>query len=92
MIIELDGDQHFEYIERFKNDPVNQQERDVYKMKCAISQGISILRILQMDVYNDNYDWKTELQLELYIHENPTVIYLCKNNEYKSHKLLMCEN
>ena len=31
-------------------------------MKCAIDNGFSVIRIFQPDVWNDSYDWLTELR------------------------------
>jgi hypothetical protein len=54
-------------------------------MKCANSNNYSIIRILQMDVYYDTYDWLTELKNNIEKIKNEYIIqniYMCKNNEY----------
>ena len=59
---------------------------DLYKMKCANSNGFSVIRILQEDVYYDTYDWLDELCTTIIkIVQKKIVqnIYLCKNNEYE---------
>ena len=55
-------------------------------MKCANENGFSVIRILQKDVYHNNYDWLTELidNIEKNTNENRVQnIYMCKKNEYK---------
>ena len=84
IIIELDGPQHFRQIMDWKS-PEEQNKTDKYKEKCANENGYSIIRILQEDVFNDNYDWKTELvnNIEkIKINNIIQNIYMCKNNEY----------
>jgi len=86
IIIELDGPQHIAtQISNWKS-PEEHQERDVYKMKCANENGYSVVRILQADVFGDTYDWKSELLEVLREYPDPTNIYLCKNDEYMSHR------
>ena len=81
LIIELDGPQHFKQVSNWTL-PEDQQKIDHYKMNKAILHGYTIIRILQEDVFDDKYDWWSELQSHLYLHPVPTRIYLCKNNEY----------
>ena len=84
IIIELDGLQHFIQVMNWKI-PEEQQETDKFKEKCANENGYSIIRILQPDVFDDKYDWKTELlnNIEkIKIDINIQNIYMCKNNEY----------
>jgi very-short-patch-repair endonuclease len=88
IIIELDGKQHFIQVSNWLS-PEEQQERDLYKMKCANDNGFSVIRILQLDVWNDRYDWHTELLHNInYIIDNKIVqnIYMDKNDEYKYYK------
>jgi hypothetical protein len=85
LIIELDGRQHFEQVMNWKT-PEEQYENDKYKEKCANENGYSIIRLLQEDVFYDNYDWKTELinNIEKIKIDNIIQnIYMCKNNEYE---------
>jgi very-short-patch-repair endonuclease len=88
IIIELDGIQHFKQVSNWKS-PEQNQETDKYKEKHANINGFSIIRILQEDVINNTYDWKTT------IHQNITEIinsktimniYMCHNNEYMCHQ------
>jgi very-short-patch-repair endonuclease len=85
IIIELDGKQHFEQIGNWQS-PEKTRKNDIYKMKCANENGFSVIRILQKDVYNNKYDWLSELiqNIEIIKHESRVQnIYMCKNNEYK---------
>ena len=86
IIIELDGKQHFEQIGKWLS-PEKTRINDLYKMKCANDNGFSIIRILQKDVYKNNYDWLSELiyNIEKITKENVVQnIYMCKNDEYKN--------
>jgi very-short-patch-repair endonuclease len=85
IIIELDGKQHFEQVGKWLS-PDENMKNDLYKMKCANDNEFSIIRILQKDVYKNNYDWLSELceNIEKITYENRVQnIYMCKNNEYK---------
>ena len=85
IIIELDGKQHFEQIQKWLS-PEKTRKNDLYKMKCANENGFSMIRILQNDVYKDKYDWLNELceNIEQITNDNRVQnIYMCKNNEYK---------
>ena len=84
IIIELDGPQHFTQIMEWKSPEV-QQKTDKYKEKCANENGYSIIRLLQEDVFNDKYDWKTELVNNIEKIKIDNIIqniYMCKHNEY----------
>jgi very-short-patch-repair endonuclease len=85
IILELDGRQHFEQVMNWKT-PEEQCENDKYKEKCANENGYSIIRLLQEDVFNDKYDWKTELINNIEKIQTDNIIqniYMCKNNEYQ---------
>lgn len=54
-------------------------------MKCANDNNYSVIRILQEDVFNDTYDWLSQLNDNIKdIIKNKKVqnIYMCKDNEY----------
>ena len=85
IIIELDGPHHFEQVSNWGNYGEN-QKRDLYKMKCANDNGLTVIRLLQEDVINNKYNWLYELEhnIQKIINENFVQnIYMCKNNEYK---------
>jgi len=82
IIIELDGPQHFTQVSNWST-PEEQFENDVYKQTCANDNDYSIIRLLQKDVFNNNYDWVKKLC--------ETIEYL-KNSDYKSENVYLCEN
>ena len=87
IIIELDGGQHFKQVSNWKS-PEATLQNDKFKEKCANENGYSVIRIVQTDVWYDNYDWKTELiDMITEVAKCPTVEnkFLCKNNEYEKH-------
>ena len=84
IIIELDGCQHFKQISNWKC-PEHQYNNDKYKEICSNKNGYSIIRLLQKDVFFDNYEWLKELLETIEIIKNNKFVknyYLCKNNEY----------
>lgn len=53
LIIEIDGRQHFQEVERFKGQTLDERiERDIYKIKKGLKNNYSILRIQQEHIYN----------------------------------------
>jgi very-short-patch-repair endonuclease len=87
IIIELDGEQHFNQVMDWKT-PQEQFDNDKFKEECANNNGYSVIRLLQHDVFYDTYDWVKELCdsiEEIKTNEGITNIYLCKNNEYTNY-------
>lgn len=78
LLIEIDGRQHFEQVLNWESSEII-RGRDKYKMKCALENGYSMLRISQRDIWNDSYDWKTDASKYIKLYEIPTIIYLAKN-------------
>jgi very-short-patch-repair endonuclease len=91
LIIEMDGMQHFKQVSNW-DCPLKTQERDVFKMKKALEKGISIIRILQEDIwkYDENFILSI-LDKYLIRYPKPKVIYFDRNNLYNNHILLMEE-
>ena len=81
IIIEVDGDQHFRQVSNWRT-PEDQHDRDIYKQERAQENGFSVIRILQMDVFEDRYDWQTRLKNTIGNIGACEVKYLCENNEY----------
>jgi len=77
-ILELDGKQHLIQVRNW-NAPEYAQWFDAYKMSRAAEQGLTVIRILQEDVWRDRYDWKAAILQHLRIHETPTRILLDNN-------------
>jgi very-short-patch-repair endonuclease len=85
IIIEIDGEQHFAQISNWTS-PEIQIERDKYKMKCANENGFSVIRLLQIDISKDKFDWLDEIKVSILKITNEKIvqnIFICKNNEYK---------
>ena len=82
ILIELDGDQHFKQVAKWKS-PEHTQKRDLYKMKRAMKNGYTIIRLLQEDVWNNKYNWKKKLRKYIHDYEHPECIFLSKGDEYK---------
>ena len=59
VLIELDGPQHF-WSDRY-NYTDEACERDLLKEKWAIAKGLSVVRVLQEDVWEDRPGWETWL-------------------------------
>ena len=95
LIIELDGPQHFKQISNW-DCSTKTVKKDVYKMKCALQQGYSVLRILQEDVWNAITDWLDEkLKPHLVQQDTPSCTYITTEkdaNIYDEHKKLMAED
>ena len=85
IVIEIDGEQHWKQVAKWKT-PEHNRKRDLYKMKCANENGFSVIRIIQEDIFKNNYKWLNELceNIEKISNEKRVQnIYMCKNNEYK---------
>lgn len=91
IIIELDGEQHFRQVLNWNNDPNHIQSKDLYKMKLAYDNGISVIRIPFKNIYHENlfliYQEKL-LEILSGITENstPQIIYLCDDDKYNHFK------
>lgn len=75
VIIELDGDQHFEEIKYWKNDPEKQFQRDLYKMAMANQHGYTVIRVYQPDVHHNRINWLNRIikAIQDVIREKPVV-------------------
>jgi hypothetical protein len=85
IIIELDGKQHFIQVKNWAK-PEETRIRDKLKMKKANDNGYSVIRILQVDVNEDKYNWLDELKanIDKVISKSKVQnIYMCKKDEYK---------
>ena len=84
IIIEIDGPQHFIQVANWTS-PEIQKEKDKYKINCANENGFSVIRLLQIDILKDKFDWIEELKLSISKINNEQKIqnlFICKNNEY----------
>jgi very-short-patch-repair endonuclease len=74
LIIEIDGNQHFKQISNW-NRYEHTIENDIQKMKIAIENGYSILRIYQPDIWKEKIDWKKYIKDNFYLRKTPTICY-----------------
>ena len=81
IILEIDGIQHFRQVSYWKT-PEDTQERDIYKEKLCLENGLTVIRINQEDIFYDRTDWKNDLIKNLIEYTSPTIIYLCSKNNY----------
>lgn len=86
LLIELDGDQHFTDSIIFEKSSDENVFRDIYKMKQAVENGYSIIRLSQYHVYYDLIDWKNKLKSLIKVYNEPDVFYIDDNkNIYSKH-------
>lgn len=86
VIIELDGRHHFEQVDNW-NSPEENTNKDKYKMVQALNNGISVIRILQDDVYCNKNKWKNKLKESIKQYNKPKIIFIENGNKYANHKL-----
>lgn len=81
LIIELDGVQHWQQVSNWTNvEEVH--KRDVHKMKSALSNGYSVIRIPQIYVFRNSNNWKTMLKDNIKHFDQPCVTYLSNEPWY----------
>lgn len=101
IIIELDGKQHFEQVAKW-DSPEKNMRHDIYKMKCAIENGYTIIRLLQKDVWSDKNNWEqrlkscintrlleNKLEKVLNIRTKKQYYFFSSNREYLDHEILL---
>lgn len=93
MIIELDGDQHFEN-SKWGSTKYNYEDiikNDIYKMKKANEHNLSGCRLYQPDVFDNKIEWQKFIIESIKIIKNNNInIWIFPNNEiYKKH-IEMC--
>jgi len=85
LVIELDGEQHFSQTSNWKS-PEKTQETDIYKMKCLQEHGISVIRLLQLDVFHNKTNWKNDLSQVIKKYDVPEIIYIENGTKYDVYK------
>jgi very-short-patch-repair endonuclease len=79
LIIELDGEQHFEQVAKW-GCYKKRQQRDIYKTKLAMSKGYSVIRIYQRELYDNKLSYDMIIKhIKKYI--TPELIILSKNKK-----------
>lgn len=62
------------------------QNRDILKMKKALDNSTSVIRLLQTDVLYDKIDWKNKLIGAIKKYDIPSIIYVDDNGQYDIYK------
>ena len=89
VIVELDGDQHIRNSKLHVWSSLKEvQQRDKFKMHCAIKNGISIIRVTWQNVYNANRNnWKVHLTQAIKRYLKPTTVFIDgRNREYDAYR------
>jgi hypothetical protein len=84
LIIELDGPQHFEQISNWQS-PDDTLKRDIYKQDQALLNNISVVRVLQSDIFYNTNDWISYLQRSIKKYDIPTIITPLHTTCYDNH-------
>lgn len=84
ILIELDGNQHFKQIRNWTTPEFN-LNNDIDKIKISIDNNLSIIHILQDDVYNNKNNWENKLLNCIKLYEKTSLIIIDNNNIYKNH-------
>ena len=90
--VELDGKQHTFQVSNWEH-PDKLRMRDVYKMLYYFKRGISTIRIVQLGVWKDKFNWRKILKEQIIRLNNssyPEIVYI-ENDEltiidYQKHK------
>lgn len=90
IIIELDGRQHFEQVSIWQS-PELTINNDIYKMKQAIDNDYTVIRLLQNDVWRNKNNWSKKC-IDTHAINNKSYYFLCTNNEYDNHEKLLIES
>jgi very-short-patch-repair endonuclease len=90
IIIEVDGNQHFEQVRNWISSDITRR-LDVFKMKCALDNGYTIIRIYQMDVFMNRsikgLRWDEVITEIIEENDDVTAYFVStKENMYDSHK------
>ena len=84
LIIEVDGNQHFEQIMDW-NSPEKQFETDKYKIIKALKNNYTVIRILQVDIYKNINNWSTELHNAIKLYKSPELVCIGCITKYKKY-------
>jgi len=88
LLIELDGEFHFQDIPSYGSSFRVVQEKDIYKMKSALDHGLRLIRIERL-FFLDNIDNLDDVLYSHIIDESDPYAFICKGNEYKRHKIFL---
>ena len=71
--VEVDGDQHFRDIKYWKSDWKTVHANDCQKIREALNQGRSVIRIYQPTAFSESTDWRTYIKEALELIERKGV-------------------
>lgn len=89
LIIEIDGPQHFRQVSIW-GSPEIQRSTDVEKMFLALENDYSVVRLLQDDIFNNNFEWRDFILKNLIERAEPEIVYQ-NNTTYNEHETLFYE-
>ena len=86
ILIELDGNQHFEQVAQWDSPDVV-RTKDIEKIEKAVKEGYTVIHIYQEEVWKNKYNWQKTLEEVLKKEYNqPQVIFISKSiNKYSNH-------
>lgn len=73
LVIELDGAQHFRQVANW-DSPESTQAKDKAKMDFCLANNISMIRLLQEDVYGNKYNWQLLLEKKIRNYSKPVIL------------------
>ena len=89
LIIEIDGRQHFQQVSTW-DSPEIQKPSDIEKMFLALENDYSVVRLLQEDILNNDFEWKEFILKNLINRSEPEIVYQ-NNTIYNEHEMLFYE-
>lgn len=92
LVIELDGEQHISKQIKNWTSPKDQLIIDTIKANNLINNNISIIRILQEDVYHNKNNWDLKLESLIKSYDNPSYILIKNNFKYMMHMIAFSNN
>jgi hypothetical protein len=61
------------------------RETDIYKMKQALKNGYTVIRILQNDIYTNSNYWEERLHQAIRMYERPFAVFITNSDKYDKH-------
>lgn len=83
LIIEYDGEQHFEQVSNW-DPPELTCLKDTHKSILCLKEGYTVIRLSCLFINEDN--WIDILKPHLCLHDNPTIIFLDLEDNYYNHE------
>lgn len=88
LIVELDGPQHFNQVKGW--GPIREtRRRDWLKMRAALANGYSVIRLLQDDVWRDKNDWYGIFMDNFQKYDVPELVFISGEGMYENFEDLL---